>query len=317
MIIEPMDMPATQTHSAAALPAGGVAPLAHLGVIRARGEQAGAFLQGLLTQEMEQLPVGQGRLAALCSAKGRVLASFVACRQAPDEFLLVCSEDLLTETLRQLARFVLRSKVRLDEATADFKLRGLLGRAASQAQPGAARNGAVAPLTVPLAPADAVQRALWLAPLDAVEPVGAALAGSDWAFAEVRSGVATVAAATAGQFVPQMLNYESVGGVSFRKGCYPGQEVVARSQFRGAVKRRAFVAQVAGPAQAGDEVFAVEPAGTPCGLIVQAAPAPDGGTAVIAVLGLSAVESGQALTLGVDTGAPLRAPRLPYPLLDI
>lgn len=315
MIIERMDLPATETHSAAALPAG-VAPLPQLGVIRARGEQAATFLQGLLTQDVEHLPVGHGRLAALCNAKGRMLASFVACRQAPDDFLLVCSQDLLADALRQLARFVLRSKVRLDEATADFRLRGLLGGAATQGGPGATAHAAESPLTVALAPADTVPRVLWLAPAASAEPAGAPLAASDWAFAAVRSGVATVTAATTGQFVPQMLNYESVDGVSFRKGCYPGQEVVARSQFRGAVKRRAFVAQVDGPAHAGDAVHAAA-SGQPCGTIAQAAPAPGGGTAVIAVLGQEAVDAGMALQVGLPTGAPLLAPRLPYPLLDI
>lgn len=308
MIIDCMDAPVTETQSAAALPAG-VAPLPQAGVIRARGEQAAAFLQGLLTQDIEHLPAGHGRLAALCNAKGRVLASFVACRHAPDEFLLVCSQDLLADTLRQLTRFVLRSKVRLDEATADFRLRGLLGSAATQ--PGAATS-----LVVPLAPADAVQRALWLAPAAAAEPAGAPLAPSDWAFAAVRSGVATVAAATAGQFIPQMLNYESVDAVSFGKGCYPGQEVVARSQFRGAVKRRAFVAEVGGAAQAGDAVYAAA-SGQPCGTVAQAAAAPGGGVAVIAVLGLAAIASGAPMAVGAPTGAPLRAPRLPYPLRDI
>lgn len=306
MIIERMDQAARPAPGASALPAG-VAPLAHLGVLRVRGEQAAAFLQGLLTQDVEPLPVGQGRLAALCSAQGRVLASFVACRRAPDEFLLVCSQDLLADALHQLGRFVLRSKVRLDDATVDFRLRGLLGDAA-QAAPDAGV------LAVPLAPADTMPRALWLAAGDAAEPAGAPLAASDWALAAVRSGVVTVTAATAGWFVPQMLNYESVGGVSFRKGCYPGQEVVARSQFRGAVKRRAFVAQVIGPAQVGDEVFA---ASQPCGVVVQVAPAPDGGTAVIAVLGLAAVESGQALVVGAGTGPTLQSPRLPYPLVEI
>ena len=98
-------------------------------------------------------------------------------------------------------------------------------------------------------PSDGVPRALWIAPAGSAAPEGPALDPALWQWSEVRSGIVTVSAPIVDAFVPQMLNYESVGGVNFKKGCYPGQEVVARSQFRGTLKRRAYLVQA--PSAAG------------------------------------------------------------------
>ena len=144
---------------------------------------------------------------------------------------------------------------------------------------------------------------------DAPEPAGAPLDAAAWLYAEIRSGAARVDAATSGAFVPQMLAYESLGVLNFKKGCYPGQEVVARSQYRGAIKRRAFVAHTPGEAHAGDEVL--DAAGGSAGTIAQAAPAPNGGSALIAVLALDAAQ--QPLTV---RGAPLLYIPMPYPPLE-
>ncbi|MEY4712744.1 MAG: hypothetical protein RIS88_2194, partial [Pseudomonadota bacterium] len=115
-------------------------------------------------------------------------------------------------------------------------------------------------------------------------------------------------------FVPQMLNYESVGGVNFKKGCYPGQEVVARSQFRGTLKRRATLAHAPAPLQAGTEIFNAQDASQPCGLVAQAAVAPGGGWDAIVSLQTSAMEGG-TLTAGTADGPVLSLQALPYPLL--
>jgi folate-binding protein YgfZ len=308
MIIQPMNPPT----SARGL--NGMAALPRWGVIRVQGGDAQAFLQGQLTQDVAQPPPGAARLAGWCNPKGRLLASFVACKRSPQEFWLACSGDLLAATLKKLALFVLRAQVRLADASGELALYGLIGEAANSI-------AAIAPgadsFLAPLPPADGAARALWIAPASRPAPPCPALPAALWDWAAVRSGVATVTAPVAGAFVPQMLNYESVDAVSFGKGCYPGQEVVARSQFRGAIKRRAFVGQVNGPAQAGQEIFA--PAGVaddPAGLIAQAAPAPEGGTAVIASLPLAAAEAGGDLRVGSPDGPPLAGLRLPYPLRE-
>ncbi|MFZ9373682.1 MAG: YgfZ/GcvT domain-containing protein, partial [Burkholderiaceae bacterium] len=244
-------LPSPTTHP---LP-GGVCRLSHLGVIRAQGEEAAKFLHGQLTNDFALLGPTQARLAALCSPKGRMLASFVGFKRAEDDIVLVCSADLLAPTLKRLSMFVLRAKVKLSDASADLAVWGLTGDAVP-ALAGAAGQADAAPWTlaalpggdaaaplghaVRLYPADGVPRAM------RVQPAGETLAGVGtrqelpeplWLWGEVRSGVARVTQPVVDAFVPQMLNYESVGGVNFQKGCYPGQEVVARSQFRGTLKR--------------------------------------------------------------------------------
>ena len=290
----------------------GVAPLPHLGVIRARGEDAAAFLHGQLTQDFALLGTQEARLAAFCNAKGRMLASFIAWRSGEGEILLVCSRDLLAPTLKRLSMFVLRAKVKLSDASEEFTLRGLAGDAVPV--PGAAPwtlSSLGEGQAVPLYPADGQARALWAGPVAAAAPAGAALETALWQWGEVRSGVATLSAPVVEAFVPQMLNYESVGGVNFRKGCYPGQEVVARSQFRGTLKRRAFVAHADLALSAGQEVFQAADAEQPAGVVAQAAPAPGGGWDAIVSLQLSAAEAGD-LRVG---GGPLTLLPLPYPLL--
>jgi folate-binding protein YgfZ len=170
---------------------------------------------------------------------------------------------------------------------------------------------------VVLYPADGVRRGLWLAPVGTPAPKGAALDTAVWTWGEVRSGIAMVSAPVVDAFVPQMLNYESVGGVNFKKGCYPGQEVVARSQFRGTLKRRAFLAHADDAMQAGIEIFQASDPDQPCGTVAQAAVVPDAvgsGWDAIVALQLSAVEAG-GLHLGSAAGPALTLSPPPYPLL--
>jgi hypothetical protein len=312
--------------SAAALD--GVAVPSGLGVIRALGEQAAQFLQGQLTQDVVLMPVGSSRLAAFCNAKGRMLASFRVYKRSADELLLVTSAETLSTTLKRLSMFVLRAKVKLSDASGDFAILGAIGATAAGAQTNATESVAASAggssaegendakiVVIALPPADGAQRALWLVPAGTAAPSSPAVSEADWRWAEVRAGVARITPPVVEAFVPQMLNYESVDGVSFKKGCYPGQEVVARSQFRGAIKRRAFVAQVDGPAEAGQEVFAASAPEQPVGLVAQAAAAPGGGTAVIVSLQLAA-QDGRDLHAGAADGPALGALHMPYPLRD-
>lgn len=295
----------------------GVAPLDHLGVIRVSGEDAANFLHGQLTQDFALLDLQHARLAAFLSAKGRMQASFIGFKRSATEVLLVCSRDLLPATLKRLSMFVLRAKAKLSDATADFALYGLAGDAllsiASTAQPAWSKADFEAQTLVHLYPALGQPRGLWIAPAGSPVPQGAALDPALWAWGEVHSGVATLSAPLVDAFVPQMLNYESVGGVNFKKGCYPGQEVVARSQFRGAIKRRAYIAHAEAPLQVGAEVFAAVDPEQPCGTVVQVAQSPDGGWDAIVSLQISSAS--EALRQGTD-GPALTLLPLPYPLLE-
>jgi folate-binding protein YgfZ len=297
----------------------GVTTLTHLGVIRADGPDAASFLHGQLTQDFALLTPTEARLAALCTAKGRMIASFIGIRPAPDLVLLVMSRDILAQTLKRLSMFVLRAKMKLTDASVDVALYGVAGTALvangldAMAPPGR-RMEAGSASAVSLYPADGVPRALWIAPAGDTAPTGEALDASVWAWSEVRSGIATLTAPVVEAFVPQMLNYESVGGVNFKKGCYPGQEVVARSQFRGTLKRRTYLVTADAPLEAGQEVFAAQDAEQPVGMVVQAASAPEGRWSALVSMQTSAME-GSALHVGVSGGAILTVEPLPYPLL--
>ena len=296
-------------------PIDGVAPLSHLGVIRVAGEDAAAFLHSQLTQDFALLGQQHARLAAYLSPKGRMQASFIGFKRGPAEVLLVCSRDLLAPTLKRLSMFVLRAKAKLTDASADFALYGLAGRAALAVLPGRAepwtRMDVGDATAVGLYPADGQPRALWVAPADSAAPAGEPLTEALWLWSEVRSGVATLTAPVVEAFVPQMLNYESVGGVNFKKGCYPGQEVVARSQFRGTLKRRTYLVHLAEPVEAGTEVFAEGDAEQPVGTVVQCASAPGGGADALVSLQIAA--AGEALHA---TGHALTVQPLPYTLLE-
>jgi folate-binding protein YgfZ len=308
----------------------GIAELTHLGVIRAVGADAATFLQGQLTQDVVSIGYETARLAAFCNAKGRMQASFVVFKrkndEGTDEFLLVCSADILAQTLKRLSMFVMRAKVKLSDASNDFVLSGVVGDAVNAIDSGAARarthwskldfEGQNA---VFLYPGAGIERVLCCAPAGTTPPAGTVLPLSVWHWLEVQSGIAAVTQAVFEAFVPQMLNYESVGGVSFKKGCYPGQEVVARSQFRGTLKRRAYL--VHGylddqhPPHIGQEVFHSSDAEQPCGLVATYAANPSGGFDAIVSIQTSAAQDGQ-LTLDSSTGASLTVLTLPYPLLD-
>ncbi len=296
----------------------GAAPLAHFGVIRVQGAEATSFLHGQLTQDFTALGPSQARLAAYCNAKGRMLASFYALRVNQDEILLVCSKDLLVDTVKRMSMFILRTKVRLTDASEDFALYGLAGEAiestAGTLDPAWSRLeiGRASVLTLPSA--DGVQRALWVAPASEAPPHVVALSQLAWAWGEVRSGVAMISTPIVGVFVPQMLNYESVGGVSFKKGCYPGQEVVARSQFRGSLKRRAYLAHSKEPMRAGEELFELADQAQPCGTVAQTAESPLGGFDAIISMQVAAADSGNLHLRSVD-GPALTVTPPPYPLL--
>jgi folate-binding protein YgfZ len=300
-------------------PLNGIAPLPHLGIIRAVGADAASFLHNQLTNDVLLMKEGECRLAAFCNAKGRMQASFVVYKRSAEEVLLICRKDLIAQTVKRLSMFVLRAKAKLSDATEEFQLLGLAGDAVIAALNGATtepwqRYAADAADVLTLYPALDQPRAFWLAPKALATPTAPALSADLWQVGEVMSGIAWVELATFEAFVPQMLNYESVDGVNFKKGCYPGQEIVARSQFRGTLKRRAFIAQSAVAMSAGQEVFSSLNATQPCGLVAQVA---NDGASHVAVLELqlSATEN-SSLHLGAADGPVLSLLPLPYALRD-
>lgn len=304
------------------------APDGELAVIRARGSDAGIFLQGQLTQDVLLMKSDEARLAAWCSAKGRILASFIVLKYSNEEFLLILSRDLLAATLKRLKMFVLRAKCDLTDISNEICTEGLVGSEAHDAtnivassaysMPAIRLNESEMKVFLPAGhiSGQRIPRALRIRTM---APQGSADVAqlATWNALEISSGIARLSAAVIEAFVPQMLNYESVGGVNFKKGCYPGQEVVARSQFRGILKRRAYIVTCASQLQAGQEVFDLREGGEPdqpCGQIAQAANHPEGGYIAIVSMQVAAHDS-PSLHAGSSSSAILKLQSLPYELL--
>jgi len=294
----------------------GACALPHLGLIHAQGVDAAHFLHNQLSNDFLLLPPDQAHLAAFCNAKGRMQASLIGFKTSAEDVWLVVRQDLLAQSLKRLRMFVMRAKVVMNDVSNQYEVRGVLGDAlpASLAAASWSLQLDAQAWTVRLYPAQSHGRALQIV------PVGTALSSpalplQDWLLSEVLSGVADVQAATFEAFVPQMLNYESVGGVNFQKGCYPGQEVVARSQFRGTLKRRAYLASSSALMQAGEEVFSANDPSQPSGIIAQACHHPVHGHWAMVCLQNSALEE-TAGTLSTALGASLVLHALPYTLRD-
>ncbi|MFN9747204.1 MAG: YgfZ/GcvT domain-containing protein [Betaproteobacteria bacterium] len=292
-------------------PLRGVLSLPDWGVIRARGADARSFLHGQLTQDVTHLVSGTARPAGYCTAKGRLLASFVMWAADADTVLLACSADVLPATLKRLRMFVLRAKCTLDDASAEWPAWGLAGAQAGDGVPWSVQTeggGVRVALPPALVRGQAVPRGLRFG---GEAPAGPALALSTWLGLEAASGVPRIVAATVEQFVPQMVNLELVGGVNFQKGCYPGQEVVARSQYRGTLKRRGHLLVGSAPLQPGQEIVHSADPGQPAGLVALAGELPGVGPVALAELKLAALEGG-SLHLGAADGPLLTPAALPY-----
>lgn len=272
----------------------GACRLDHWAVLEAQGLDAAAFLHAQLTQSVNDLGPKQARLGGYCNAKGRLLANFILLRPEAERVLLLLPAELLAPLQKKLAMFVLRSKLKF--VAPAQPITGLLGDAVPEELPvWAVQDGLIR------LPDGAGQRRGLLLGESALPLIDRAA----WDWAELQAGIPWVTAATSEHFVPQMINWELLGGVDFKKGCYPGQEVVARSQYRGTVKRRVQLLRGANGAP-GSAVFAGdEEVGE---LLMGAAWGDD--AAVLAELQLSAWESEAPLRLA--DGSPLQRAALPY-----
>ena len=276
----------------------GIAKLERYGLLHAAGDDARAFLHAQLTNDIEHLAAGQARYAGWCSPKGRLLATFLVVPWSGG-FLLQLARDLVPAIHKRLQLYVLRSKVKIADLSGSWAQFGVWGADGGAPLSVREQDGAV---TVAIEPG----RSLVLAEAAAAARYAASLPAENWALAEVRAGRALIEQPTQDQFVPQMVNYELTGGVDFHKGCYPGQEIVARSQYRGEVKRRMF--RLRGAAlKAGQDLYSDDTPGQPSGMVVNAA-----GDESLAVLQTAAVEAKAAIR-AQPQAAPLEVLPLPYP----
>lgn len=297
--------------------------LTHEGVLAVQGADSAKFLQGQLTCNLNYLSAQRSSLGARCTPKGRMLASFHILPQG-DGYLLALDKPLVEPLLADLKKYAVFFRgTRLEDQSGQWRRFGLLNPGQLPADAG---------LVIPEQPhevlmqgslvavrLDAGRAELWV-PAEQAEAVQEKLAGllvqaplQDWLLAQIRAGIGQVFERTRESFVPQMINLQAVGGVSFKKGCYTGQEIVARMQYLGRLKRHLY--RLSGPQQAlpqpGDPLYLPGQASA-VGEVVLAA-ASEQGLELLAVVQDDALEGNQ-LQLSEAAGQPLSQQPLPYTL---
>ncbi|MDB5804615.1 MAG: ygfZ [Betaproteobacteria bacterium] len=286
-----------------------VAPLPDWGLIHATGADAQSFLHGQFTNDMLALAADGAQWNGYCSAKGRLYAAFLVWRDGGDGFYLAAERALLPGLVKRLRMFVLRAKVVLEDVSASFHIQGLVGPDMPAPMSVSRKDHAT---LIGLPPVHGVARSIAVsakaATLESELVPGTA---DDWQRLMIHAGEVWITPATQEQFVPQMVNLDAIGAINFKKGCYPGQEIVARAHYRGAVKRRAYLAHVEAEAKAGDALFATDMNGQESGLVANAAPAPGGGSDVLAVIQIQSHAQAQ-IHLGAADGPQLHFAELPY-----
>ncbi len=305
---------------------GALALLPDHGVLALTGDDRVRFLHSMSTNDVERQPSGQARWHGLCTAKGRLVATLLGWRE-PDALMLMLPRVHAETVRKRLAMYVLRAKVRVEQRSDACAVLGLAGARAAAALgalglpapgplevAGATLPDGAAATVVGLPPIELdgrpspLLRSLLVVPAASLAALWPALAarlrplGSDlWRWTEVRGRVVRVVPATSETFVPQMIDFDLAGGVSFDKGCYPGQEVVARAHYLGKVKRHLQLAHVEGgePAPA---TGILDASGQAVGAVAMAAPAPGGGADLLIEVQDAALAAAQPLR--VD-GRPL------------
>ncbi len=316
------------------------ANLADWGLIIVEGEDAASFLQNQLTNSVLGLTavapsaIASGsdavRLVGYCSPKGRLIASawlgLFSKADGSSFFGMFISKDIAASTAKRLGMFVLRSKVTVKDVTNSWQI-------TAYCTSGTLDNLEVDKTSVLLQLPDvvtagvAMQRVLIAQPIPSESPsieVTSEDATILWRSLEIMSAIPRIVAATQDQFVPQMVNFESVYGVDFKKGCYPGQEIVARSQYRGAIKRRLQLAhcpidQLANtPTGPGSEIFHADDSGQPAGMVVLSAPSIANTRRMDFQIEIKTeLQAGGTFHLGAPDGPILMLDQLPYPLISI
>ena len=298
--------------------------LSQFALLRFSGDDAQAFLHNQLTCDVGALAPGRSTFGAYCTPKGRMLATFLLWRSEQGFFMQLPS-PLREPIQKQLSRFILRSKVKADDISGDWVLFGVAGSDATglvrqvtgQAPQGTHEVAQGSNAMVIHLPGDRFE--IVVARDQASRVLEALAAGTDkadpeyWEWLEIGAGIPTILPATQEAFVPQMVNLDLIGGVSFEKGCYPGQEIVARMHYRGTLKQRMYLASIAGTEkpQPGDKLYGAEFGDQACGTIVNAARSPAGGFDALAVIQIASADAGGIHWKSLQ-GPSLKLLPLPY-----
>jgi hypothetical protein len=293
------------------------------GLIAFSGEDAQSFLQGQLSCDVGALAPDNSTYGSYCTPKGRILATFLLWR-AGQIFFMQLPASLRESIQKRISMFILRAKVKSTDASDALARLGIAGHEAAETIKNVFGDVPAAPHDVTLQEATLIRlsadRFEIVVPAEKAPPIRDALKQraeeaepGSWEWLDIRAGIPWITPATQEAFVPQMVNLDLIGGVSFAKGCYPGQEIVARMHYRGQVKQRTHLVHIATQAapEAGDKLYGADMGGQSSGTIVNAAPAPDGGYDALAAIQTSSVEAGEVRWKAPD-GPALEFLPLPY-----
>ncbi|HNO74578.1 MAG TPA: folate-binding protein [Nitrosomonas mobilis] len=324
--IEHFGDPAAELQQVQASPV--LVDLSYLGLIRISGPDAQSFLQGQLTCDISILNGHTATYGGYCTPKGRLLSNFLIWKRVESaDYWLQLPASLVQSTIKRFSMFVLRTKVTLHDETDNLVRIGIIDKNTT-----AVLNNCfteILPRFEPLSFSDtsesqvirhSEQRIEIITTLAEATRIWKRLrhelipAGSHcWQWQEICEGIPSIQPETQEEFIPQMINLDKIGGVSFQKGCYPGQEIVARTQYLGKLKRRMYRAHIACSdiAAASDPLFSQEMGLQASGMIVNAAISPIGGYDVLAVIQISSVENYE-IHWKTPTGPVLTLMPLPY-----
>ncbi|MDV6345653.1 folate-binding protein YgfZ [Nitrosomonas sp. Is37] len=302
--------------------------LSNFGLIHFSGEEVLTFLQGQLTCDLRKIDHQTAQYGSYCTPKGRILANFIIWSHADhNEYFMQLPSTLLEAISKRLSMYILRAKVRLNDSSDSLIRIGIAGNKAKLLIEEIFHS-----IALPISPLGIIHteqgsilcqdinryeiittldHAVMIWPHLALKatPVGTFC----WDWLEIKAGIPVILPITQEQFIPQMVNFDVTGGVSFQKGCYPGQEIIARTQYLGKLKRRMYLVNIASsqPVMAGDQLFSAELLEQSCGMIVNATPSPEGGFDALAVIQTNSVEAGKIFWKNLE-GPALQILSLPY-----
>lgn len=321
------------------LESGFAATLTRTGLVRVSGEDAVAFIHGQLSNDIANLKDNEARFAGYCTPEGRLLASVLAWKSENDVWLLL-PRDILPELVKRLQIYILRSQVKIMDASDEFAVTGLGGKKAAEVIAGLLQQmssdvygkaDSASGTFIRIRDAFGAARYLWIAPAEMARAIQPSLASvlapandEDWELGDIQAGMPQIYTATQNRFVPQMVNMELVGGMSFTKGCYPGQEIVARTQYRGTLKRRMISAHADMPGNGtalesgivpGLDIFNTAVPNEPCGIVVRAARHDEKRIDCLVVVPRD-MSASKFLRVGALDGPKIYPDALPYALPD-
>ena len=300
--------------------------LRQLGLIAFAGVDAQAFLHAQLTSDVSSLAAYRSQYSGYCTPKGRLLASVLLWRTEQGYYVQLPS-PLREPIQKQVSKYILRSKVTARDASGEFVGFGVSGASAEaslkqwfasvpRAPHDVARHDDITIIRLPVDRFEiVVPHEKAAAVRDALAKEAQAAGQEYWDWLDIRAGIPVITPATQEEFVPQMVNFDAIGAVSFDKGCYPGQEIVARMHYLGRLKQRMYLAHLESDAapQPGDKLYSSDTGKQSCGMIVNAAAAPEGGCDALAVIQMRSVEAGGVNWKALD-GPALEFLPLPYPV---